>query len=199
DRYMADVLALQSDDLRRRLREMEALMLPAWHRVFDDYLRGIANRVKASPDDLDLFVEGISIYHMVIEGVLAMTGQHFILKYMSDHGLYPGFVKGFSLVDQDEHRHIAFGVRFLKEACERDSKYRKMIERKLLELVPEACHVFVPPYADDPADFVSYAYTSRDIYGYAYRALKRRMAVVGVGVPPADELMPGPSWEPHRC
>ena len=118
DRFMAEVLALQSDDLRGRLREMEALMLPAWHRVFDDYLRRIANRVKASPDDLDLFVEGICTYHMVIEGVLAMTGQHFILKYMNDHGLYPGFVKGFSLVEQDEHRHIAFGVRFLKDVCE---------------------------------------------------------------------------------
>jgi putative sterol carrier protein len=59
DRFMAEVLALQSDDLRGLLREMEALMLPAWHRVFDDYLRGIANRVKASPDDpRDLGVPG---------------------------------------------------------------------------------------------------------------------------------------------
>ena len=197
DRFMAEVLALQSEDLRGRIGEMEQLMLPPWHRVFDDHLRETAKQIKAKPDDFDLFVEGIVTYHMVIEGVLAMTGQHFILKYMTDHGLYPGFVKGFSLVEQDEHRHIAFGVRFLKEACERDSKYRKMIERKLLELVPEACHVFVPPYADDPADFVSYAYTSGDIYGYAYRALKRRMAVVGVDVPPPDELMPGPISEPQ--
>jgi len=196
DRFMAEVLALQSDDLRGRLGEMEALMLPAWHRVFDDYLRGIANRVKAKPDDLDLFVEGICTYHMVIEGVLAMTGQHFILKYMNDHGLYPGFVKGFSLVEQDEHRHIAFGVRFLKEVCDEEPRYRKLIQDKIVELVPQACHVFVPPHADDPSDFVSYAYTSAEIYGYAYRALRRRMSVIGVEVPAAGELMPGPISEP---
>jgi ribonucleoside-diphosphate reductase beta chain len=196
DRFMAEVLALQADDLRGRLKEMEALMLPAWHRVFDDYLRGIARQIQAKPDDLDLFVEGICIYHMVIEGVLAMTGQHFLLKYMREHALYPGFVKGFSLVEQDEHRHIAFGVRFLRDVCEQEPKYRKLIETKVAELVPQACHVFVPPYADDPADFVSYAYTSADIYGYAYRALKRRMSVIGVDVPPAKELMPGPIAEP---
>ena len=43
--------------------------------MFDDGLRDIASRIKAKPDDLDLFVEGITTYHMVIEGVLAMTGQ----------------------------------------------------------------------------------------------------------------------------
>jgi ribonucleoside-diphosphate reductase beta chain len=196
DRFMAEVLALESDDLRGRLGEMEQLMLPPWRHVFDDALRGIARRILARPDDFDLFVEGIVTYHMVIEGVLAMTGQHFILKYTSDHGLYPGFVKGFSLVEQDEHRHIAFGVRFLKEACEREPKYRTLVREKVAELVPKAAHVFVPPYADDPSDFVSYAYTSREIYGYAYRALRRRMSVIGVEIPPADELMPGPIDEP---
>jgi ribonucleoside-diphosphate reductase beta chain len=195
DRFMAEVLALQSDDLRGRLAEMESLMLPAWHRVFDDYLRGIAKQIQAEPDNLDLFVEGICTYHMVIEGVLAMTGQHFILEYMRRHGLYPGFVKGFSLVEQDEHRHIAFGVRFLRDVCREEPKYRDLIRNKIVELVPQACHVFVPPYANDPSDFVSYAYTSGDIYGYAYRALKRRMAVIGVDVPPATELMPGPIAE----
>jgi len=195
DRFMAEVLALQSDDLRGRLKEMEALMLPAWHRVFDDYLRGISKQIQAKPDDLDLFVEGICVYHMVIEGVLAMTGQHFILKYMHEYGLYPGFAKGFSLVEQDEHRHIAFGVRFLRDACRQDPKYRKLIRDTIADLVPQACHVLVPPYVDDPSSFVSYAYTSEEIYGYAYRALKRRMSVIGVEIPPAKELMPGPIEE----
>jgi ribonucleoside-diphosphate reductase beta chain len=171
-------------------------MLPPWRTVFDDALRGIARRIQSAPHDLDLFVEGIVTYHMVIEGVLAMTGQHYILKYTSEHGLYPGFVKGFSLVEQDEHRHIAFGVRFLKEACAREPRYRQLIVDKVAELVPKAAHVFVPPYADDPSDFVSYAYTSRELYGYAYRALKRRLSVIGVEIPPPEELMPGPIDDP---
>jgi ribonucleoside-diphosphate reductase beta chain len=193
DRFGAEVMALDSDDLRGRMRELEATMLPAWHDVFDDGLREIANQIKARPDDLDLFVKGIATYHMVIEGVLATTGQHFILKYMEEHDLYPGFQKGFGLVERDEHRHIAFGVRFLKEAVDSDPKrFGRIVRERIEELVPKAAYVFAPAYAEDPGDFVSYGNTSAEIYGHAYRALKRRMAVIGLDVPPPEELMPGP-------
>jgi ribonucleoside-diphosphate reductase beta chain len=192
DRFGSEVMVLDAEDMRGRLHELEEIMLDPWHTVFDDELRGTARRIAEHPDDLDLFVEGIVTYHMVIEGVLAMTGQHFILKYLEEHGLYPGFQKGFSLVERDEHRHIAFGVRFLKEMVERDSRFGDVIERRIAELVPRAAGVFQPPYADSPSDFTSYGYHSSEIYGYAYRALKRRMGLLGLQVPPADALMPGP-------
>jgi ribonucleoside-diphosphate reductase beta chain len=192
DRFMAEVMALEPDDIRGRLSQMEERMLPAWRTVFDDQLRGVARALLERPDSLDLFVEGIVTYHLVIEGVLAMTGQHQILKYLSDHDIYPGFQRGFSLVEKDEHRHIAFGVRFLADACEQEPRYRDLILRKVTELVPVASLVFVPPGTEDASDFVSYDYHSSEIYGFAYQALKRRLAVIGVEAPPAEEIMPGP-------
>ena len=39
---------------------------------------------------------------------------------------------------------------------------------------------------------MSYGYTSRQIYGFAYRTLKRRMKVLGIEIPPPEELLPGP-------
>jgi ribonucleoside-diphosphate reductase beta chain len=199
DRFGAEVLALQGDDLRGRLLELQGIMERPWFDVFDDGLRDIANRIKERPDDLDLFVEGITTYHLIIEGVLAMTGQRFILKYMEDHEIYPGFQKGFSLVEQDEHRHIAFGVRFLKDVVESDSRYGEIVQRRVAELVPKAAHVFCPPYVDDPAEFMSYGYHSSQIYGFAYRKLKRRMAVLGLDAPPPEELMPGPIATPEEA
>jgi ribonucleoside-diphosphate reductase beta chain len=196
DRFMAEVMALDSDDTRGRLAEMEKLMLPAWRGVFDDQLRVTARKLVERPDDFDLFVEGIVTYHLVIEGVLAMTGQHQILKYLESHDIYPGFREGFSLVERDEHRHIAFGVRFLRDACERDPRYRELIRAKISELVPTASLVFVPPGTEDPSDFMTFDYHSSDIYGFAYRALKRRLAVIGVEAPPPEELMPGPIERP---
>jgi ribonucleoside-diphosphate reductase beta chain len=192
DRFGAEVMVLEAEDLRGRLKELEALMIEPWHTVFDEDLRGIAKRIADRPDDFDLFVEGITTYHMVIEGVLAMTGQHFLLKYMEDHGLYPGFRKGFRLVERDEHRHIAFGVRFLKDAIEQDARYGEIVTNKIAELVPHAALVFAPPYAESPRSYHSYGYSSEEIYGFAYRSLKRRMGLLGLEVPPADELMPGP-------
>lgn len=195
DRFGAEVLCLVSDDLRGRMREVEQVLTSPWRDVFDDGLRDVSRRIKASPDDLDLFVEGITTYHVVVEGFLAVTGQTLIRDYFVEHGMYPGFCEGFGLVERDEHRHVAFGMRFLRDAIDRDARHRHTVERVVLELAPRAAHVFAPPYAKDPREYVSYGYTSRQIYGLAYRTLKRRMKVLGIEIPPAEELMPGPIEE----
>jgi ribonucleoside-diphosphate reductase beta chain len=192
DRFAAEVMALSADDLRGRLHEVEETMLGAWHFLFDDSLRGVAKRILARPDDLALFVEGIVTYHMVTEGVLAMTGQRTILQYAGEHALYPGFRKGFSLVEQDEHRHIAFGVRFLHDVCQERPEMKDVVLRTLTDLLPRAAEVFCPPEAESPRDFISYGYHSSQVYGFAYNALQRRMRTIGVEIPPPEDLMPGP-------
>jgi ribonucleoside-diphosphate reductase beta chain len=192
DRWASEVMGLESGSFRQRLHEIEDRMLGPWHFLFDDSLREIANRIKDRPDDLELFVEGIVTYHMVTEGVLAMPGQRIMIEYTADHDLYPGFNDGFRLVEQDEHRHIAFGVRFLKDVCDERPEMKQVILRRLTELLPQAAEVFCPPEEDDPSDFVSYGHHSSQIYGFAYQALKRRMAAIGIEIPPPEELMPGP-------
>jgi ribonucleoside-diphosphate reductase beta chain len=192
DRWASEVMGLESGSFRARLHEIEDRMLGPWRFLFDDSLRDIADRIKHRPDDLELFVEGIVTYHMVTEGVLAMPGQRIMIEYTQDHDLYPGFNKGFRLVEQDEHRHIAFGVRFLKDVCDERPEMKAVILRRLEELLPKAAEVFCPPEADDPSDFFSYGHHSSQIYGFAYQALKRRMAAIGIEIPPPEELMPGP-------
>jgi ribonucleoside-diphosphate reductase beta chain len=198
DRFGAEVMCLAADDLRGRMREVERILLPPWREVFDDGLRDVARRIEAKPDDLDLFVEGIATYHIVVEGFLAVTGQTLIRDYMLEHSLYPGFCEGFGLVERDEHRHLAFGVRFLRDAIDADPRHRGTIERVVMTLAPRAAYVFAPPYVTDPTDYVSYGYTSRQIYGLAYRTLKRRMGVLGIEIPPPEEFMPGPIDKPSR-
>jgi ribonucleoside-diphosphate reductase beta chain len=192
DRFGAEVMCLSAGDFRGRMREVEQIPLSPWREVFDDGLRDVAKRIQAKPDDLDLFVEGITTYHMVVEGFLAVTGQTLIRDYMVEHSMYPGFCEGFGLVERDEHRHVAFGVRFLRDAIREDPRHRETVERVVLDLAPKAAYVFAPPYVTDASDYVSYGYTSRQIYGFAYRTLKRRMNVLGIEIPPAEEFMPGP-------
>jgi ribonucleoside-diphosphate reductase beta chain len=192
DRFGAEVMCLSADDFRGRMREVEQVLLSPWREVFDDGLRDVAKRIQAKPDDLGLFVEGITTYHVVVEGFLAVTGQTLIRDYMLEHSLYPGFCEGFGLVERDEHRHVAFGVRFLRDAIDQDPRHRETVERVVLELAPKAAYVFAPPYVTDAREYVSYGYTSRQIYGFAYRTLKRRMKVLGIEIPSAEEFMPGP-------
>jgi ribonucleoside-diphosphate reductase beta chain len=192
DRFAAEVMTMSAEDLRGRLHEAEEGLLDSWHFLFDEALRGVANRLKNETDDLALFVEGIVTYHMVTEGVLAMTGQRSILSYLEDHDLYPGFREGFTKVERDEHRHIAFGVRFLRDVCRERPEMRDVVLRTLTYLLPRAAEVFKPPEAASAREFVSYAFHSSQVYGYAYMALKRRMKAIGIEIPPPEELMPGP-------
>ena len=75
---------------------------------------------------------------MVIEGMLALTGQHFIMDFNEREGTLPGFVEGFTRVARDEHRHVAFGARFLRDMVRRDERHLAAIQRTLVEVGPVA-------------------------------------------------------------
>ena len=111
------------------------------------------DRLAAQPDDLETLVEAITLYHMVIEGMLALTGQHFIMEYNTEQGVLPAFVEGFQNVARDEHRHVAFGTAFLHEKASEDDRYRDAVQRTLQEALPVADKVLSPPWAQDDEDY----------------------------------------------
>ena len=75
---------------------------------------------------------------MVIEGMLALTGQHFIMDYNEREGTLPGFVEGFQNVARDEHRHVAFGSASCARRRSEDERYSDAIQRTLEEALPVA-------------------------------------------------------------
>src|SRR5919201_454063 len=115
NRFYEEVGVLEANDLHGRLEETSAHVNPEFHTLFDELLKGKVDRLARDPEDLELLVETITLYHMVIEGMLALTGQHFILQYNEEQGTLPGFAEGFNNIARDEHRHVAFGARFLRE------------------------------------------------------------------------------------
>jgi hypothetical protein len=76
--------------------------------------------------------------------MLALTGQHFIIDYNERMGTLPGFVDGFTKVARDEHRHVAFGARFLRDMTRREPRYGEAIQRALVEVAPAADGVLRP-------------------------------------------------------
>src|SRR5215217_7930928 len=120
NRFYDEVGVLEADSLQGRLDETSAHLNPKFHQLFDEMLKSRVDRLAIEPDDLEVLVEAVTLYHMVIEGMLALTGQHFIIEYNENAGTLPGFVEGFNNVARDEHRHVAFGARFLREMAQRD-------------------------------------------------------------------------------
>jgi ribonucleoside-diphosphate reductase beta chain len=134
------------------------------------------------PQDTETLVEAVTIYHMVIEGMLALTGQHFIVEYNERVGTLPAFVEGFTNVARDEHRHVAFGARFLKDMVARDSRYRTAIERTLAQIAPVAQGVLRPKWIDESEeDAEIFGVRVSETRAFAAQALTRRLKVIGLG------------------
>src|SRR3954469_18844099 len=134
DRFYSEVGVLESDNLEDRLAESSAHVNREFGVFFDEMLRARVDRLGAEPEALETLVEAVTIYHMVAEGMLALTGQHFIIDYNERVGTLPGFVQGFTLVARDEHRHVAFGARFLRDMARRDPRFMDAIQRTLAEV-----------------------------------------------------------------
>ena len=148
---------------------------------FDELLRARVDRLAREPEDLEALVEAVTIYHMVIEGMLALTGQHFIISYNEENGTLPGFVEGFNNVARDEHRHVAFGARFLRDMARRDPRYGEAIERALVEVAPAADGVLRPSWvAPGDEDVVILGASVSQTRAFALKALERRLKVIGL-------------------
>jgi ribonucleoside-diphosphate reductase beta chain len=125
-------------------------------------------------------VEAVTLYHMVIEGMLALTGQHFIMDFNEREGTLPAFVEGFGNVARDEHRHVAFGSVFLREMAREDDRYKEAIQRTLEEALPVADGVLSPPWAEDGDDFELFGYSLEETRQFAGTCLMRRLKVIGL-------------------
>jgi ribonucleoside-diphosphate reductase beta chain len=178
NRFYEEVGVLESDNLADRLEETSQHLNPKFHTLFDELLKSRVDRLAREPEDLETLVEAITLYHMVIEGMLALTGQHFIIAFNEDNGTLPGFVEGFNNVARDEHRHVAFGSQFLREMAGRDERYLAAIQRMLGESLPVADGVLTPPWYEEGMDL--FGYTMEETREFAGKALERRLKVIGL-------------------
>src|SRR5215210_381271 len=178
DRFYSEVGVLESDSLNARLEETSAHLNPNFHTLFDEMLGSRVDRLAREPEDLETLVEAITLYHMIIEGMLALTGQHFIISYNEENGTLPGFVEGFNKVARDEHRHVAFGARFLRDMAQRDARYGDAIQRTLVECGPAADGVLAPPWYEEGMDV--FGVSLEETREFAIKALERRLKVIGL-------------------
>jgi ribonucleoside-diphosphate reductase beta chain len=179
NRFYDEVGVLEADTLQDRLVETSAHVNPEFDQLFDEMLKSRVDHLARKPEDLVALVEAVTLYHMVIEGMLALTGQHFILQYNEEVGTLPGFVEGFNKIARDEHRHVAFGARFLREMAQEDPKYADAMTRTLSEVAPIADGVLQPKWYVEGETEVLGA-TMEETRAFAMKALERRLKVIGL-------------------
>jgi ribonucleoside-diphosphate reductase beta chain len=112
DRVAAEVLRLPGDTPAERLAAAREHAPAAFLELFEERLPAMAAELAAGRTDI---LDGVRLYHMVLEGAVFTAGQRALLDDLADDAL-PGVRKGVENVERDERWHVGFGVRCLTEA-----------------------------------------------------------------------------------
>src|SRR3954468_18088416 len=120
DRFYREVFGVDAETLTQNVEAQRSAMNAEYGQLFDGILHECAETLRKDPSDMSALVRGVTVYMIVIEGTLALTGARFIIRTLKERDLMPGFRQGFTAVNRDESRHVGFGVKFLADAIRED-------------------------------------------------------------------------------
>ena len=131
---------------------------------------------------MEALVRGVTVYMVVIEGTLALTGARFLLRTIKDRGWLPGFQDGFTHVNRDESRHVGFGVKFLADAIKAGRALQAGRPDHARGDDPgRRSRVLARPWLENRYDFdTPFGYRSTDIFEYAMKSLSKKLAAMGM-------------------
>ena len=189
DRWFQEVVAAGDGDLARRLRSSRQWVGPGFEPLFDDYLEGVTSKLRENPNDIRLFAKAMAVYHIVIEGVLALTGQKFILGWARNNRILPGFRAGFTAVARDESRHVSFGARVIRDLLDQDPSLIHEIHEGVRETLRLGTALYQPPGGDVTYTTV-FGYSLADLFNYGGIQLEKKMRAIGAPMPEVDVYAP---------
>jgi ribonucleoside-diphosphate reductase beta chain len=180
DRFYREVIGTDAQTIHQNLEIQRAHVNEEWKQLFDGILHECAETLRKDPSDMEALVRGITVYMIVIEGTLALTGARFILRSLKERDRMPGFRDGFTHVNRDESRHVGFGVKFLADAIKEDERYKEVVRETLQETLPVGVLAFSPPWVEDRYDFETPFYHSKEVFEYAMKSLSKKLAAMGM-------------------
>lgn len=181
-RFQNEVIADPAAIAAHVARAREVLGAP-FEKLFDEALVSAHSRLVREPRDREAKVDFVTIYHMLLEGTLGITASHFLLGFLSDRRVLPGFVDGYGRIAADEQRHIAYGTQFLQQAVADDPKMADVIRTRLFDLLPAAAESVSPP-SEGAWDLLGVE--DGELAQYGLGALARRLKVIGVSLEPTE-------------
>ena len=177
-RFQNEVIADPAAIADHVARAREVLGEP-FRKLFDQALVDAHDRLRHEPRDRTAKVDFVTVYHMVIEGTLGLTASHFVLDFLRERELLPGFTDGYGRIAADEQRHIAYGTWFLREAVAADPAMAEVVRARLRDLLPVVAESVSPP-SEGAWDVLEVA--DGALAEFAIGALTRRLKLIGVSL-----------------
>lgn len=178
--------------LSAALAQLKGRTVGGFRTIFDEDLVDATEAVRKDPSDYRAWIRGITTYHLVIEGMLALTGMRYLLNVIREMDILPGFYAGFTAVARDESRHVNYGVRALLEAGVKDLTNLEVVETQIFDLLESACRVvaapdrkFVVTPEQTPPNLQVNPFDVRD---FSLNSLTKRLRVCGLSDATCDEI-----------
>ena len=181
DRFFKEVLHVDDGRIEERLFLAQQFMTPSMRFILIDSLADMAQRLQREPQNRALLVEGVTLYHVIAEGTMALAGQRRILEYFRQKNIFPAFRGGFTAVARDESRHVLFGVKFLRDMLQQDAAYGEVIQAAIKTYVPAAIDALAPDEALIPELLARHEdpwLTQR----YGQSSLAKKLKVIGLSM-----------------
>src|SRR6266571_7831979 len=90
-RFFKEVLGVDKEKLEDALAVARGYMNDHLKYILIDALTEVARPIQREPGNLAHLVEGITLYHVIVEGTMALAGQRSILEFYRMNDLFPTF------------------------------------------------------------------------------------------------------------
>ena len=181
DRFYEEVVGA-SGTLRDRLDWCRPRVSTGFEKLFYDMLPAVAAEVRDNPRDPVVFARGVALYHILLEGALAVPGQKFILAFCRDRDILPAYRSGFTAVARDESRHVGAGVRILQELVAMDRDAVPAVQELIREALPFATQQFQPP-GGDFTYLTVLGYSTYELFSFGLHSLEKRLRAANIPLP----------------
>lgn len=193
-RFFNEVMGIETAMLEGQLAFARQYMNEKLKYILIEALSEVAERIRQEPANMAHLVEGFTLYHIVVEGTMALAGQRGILEQYRQYNLFPAFRGGFTAVARDESRHVVFGVKFLRDMIQRDNSNAQVVHAAIEKYAPTAIEA-ISPAPEQVQRMLANGLDPWITPRYAVESLTKKLRVIGLSMQlNLPEVPPVPIW-----
>jgi ribonucleoside-diphosphate reductase beta chain len=136
DRFYREVVGLDGPGIMGVLDQSYQWITETFVGPFG-LLAYLADDLRKDPFDVKQRVRYTTLYHLWIEGVLALVVMKITLGFGRQRGFLPAYYTGFTATCRDEARHVQFGMKLLHDWVQKDPS----LANEILEVLKTLFHM----------------------------------------------------------
>lgn len=180
DRFYREVVGLDGDGIMGILDNSYQWLTETFVGPFG-LLAYLADDLRHDPEDTARRVRYATLYHLWIEGVLALVVMKITLGFGRERGFLPAYYTGFTATCRDESRHVQFGMRYLSDQLAADPSMVEEVLATLQTIFNMGGAIARIPYLE-PLGF-----DIPTLRQMMRSQLKRKLGILGITLPAAME------------